>query len=133
MFALVLPFALAVQSATSPAPAQPMCEGSPATIRISAIKPGQAALFEKAAADHQAWYRSRGQGVQVKRLKMLAKDARPPADVRYDPAMQGTVTIYARGTAPAMPQTDAAWDAYVKQYRDSSDVREEYRVCMVDQ
>jgi hypothetical protein len=31
---------------------------------------------------------------------------------------------------PSGAKHDAAWDAYVKQYRDNSDIKYEYNICM---
>lgn len=100
------------------------CAGKMVTVRYGVIKPGQMALYRKAVADHQAWYASHGNKTTVAFIQVAtAKSGKPTYDdgaamsiVTYDPAPQ--------------PAHDAAYDAFVKEYRDSSTVSEEHRGCM---
>lgn len=115
--------------AAAPARAQtnPPCDGNVTVVRVSIIKPGQMNLFLQAVAAHKAWYRSHGfqDNIIVAGRVMNRDDA---GKVTYS----DTEIVSLHVNPPAVPraQFDAAWDAYVKQYRDSSDIKSDYRTCM---
>ncbi len=96
------------------------CKGRLVTIRLSTIKSGQLELFKKAIADHQAWYASHKNGTKVAYIRLAERgsydDSTAMSVVTYDPAPQ--------------PAHDAGYAAFVKEYQDSSSVKDEHRGCM---
>lgn len=115
----------AAQAAASPAD---LCKGGElVSLRINAIKPGAKAEYEKAAREHLAWYRSHG--FQNNRLLSGPVITGNPAE-----GWSASETEYASVhiDAPGVPREkrDAGWDAYVKAYRDSSDLSVDKFVCL---
>lgn len=129
--ALALAMALATTGATTGATAQtgPLgdlaCSGKPVTIRMSSIKPGQLATFRKAVADHQAWYASHKNGTRVALMRVTKRGA--GGKLSYDDSAMMTVVTYDNTPQPAH---DAAYTAFVKEYQDSSTVKDEHRGCL---
>lgn len=102
--------------------AQDVCSGGhPVFVRVSKIKPGQAALFAKAVADQQAWYR--GHGITTNQQMFGAVFT--PTGVSPDQVM--TVHMDAPLQRPA---TDAGWNAFIQEFHASSDMVSETRACV---
>lgn len=101
------------------------CTGKPVTIRMSIIKPGQLALFKKAVADHQAWYAKNGNGTKVALVRVTKRGA--GGALSYDDSAAMTVVTY---DAKPQPARDAGYAAFVKEYQDSSSVKDEHRGCL---
>lgn len=102
------------------------CTGKRVTIRLSAIKPGKLDLFKKAVADHKAWYAAHHSGTTTSMVRLIKSAG--PGKTAWDDAQVMTVTTYDTTSQPAQ---DAAYAAFVKEYRDSSDLKEEQRGCML--
>lgn len=114
----------AAQAASSP---DELCKGGQlVSLRTNTIKPGAKAAYEKAAKDHIGWYRSHG----YKTNRLLVG----PVISGNGGAWTASETEYAsvHFDAPGVPKDkrDAGWDAYVKEYRDSSDIGVEKFVCL---
>lgn len=124
LLALAATAAVAQPQAPVAAPQAIACAGNVMTYRYSAIKPGQEALFRKAAADHAAWYASKGSKTSVQLLRVLVRSG---STVSYDDTHMISLVTY--DGAPQPPR-DAGWDQFVKEYADSSDVVEEHRGCL---
>jgi hypothetical protein len=107
-----------------PSPGALACGGKTVTIRYGKVKPGQLALFRKAVADHQAWYTAHGSKTSVKLVRVARGGAGGGA---YDDTVAMTIVTY--DSAP-QPAHDAAYNAFVKEYRDSQTVSEEHRGCL---
>lgn len=122
---LISSLAAALLAAVQTTPAPP-CNGRFATVRVSEIKPGQRAVFEKAVADHSAWYAARNSPVRTYLAPVLAQGR-----AAFDPNVAMTITVYGR-TPAQPPQQDAAYSAFVAAYRASSTMRSETRVCLPD-
>jgi hypothetical protein len=101
------------------------CTGKPVTIRMSIIKPGQLALFKKAVADHQAWYAKNNNATKVAFVRLTQRGA--GGALSYDDSAAMTVVTY--DTKP-QPAHDEGYAAFVKEYQDSSTVKDEHRGCM---
>lgn len=121
----------AISAAAQTAPAAPApypaCDGDIAIVRVSQIKPGAMAGFMKAIEAHKAWYRSHGyMNNEIYGAKVIAQD---PATKTRKYSDAEVMTFHVR--PPNLTgKPDAAWDAYVKQYRDTSDIKSETTVCM---
>ena len=110
-------------------PNAPCPIGSPAIVRLSKIIPGGTMDgFKKAVADHSKWYADHG----------FAEDRQVLAPVVvYDQAKNGwsispdqVMTIHTHATSVPMAKHDAAWDAYVAEYKANSEIVSSTAVCM---
>ncbi len=110
----------------SPADTAPTCPAGTqyTTIRHSQILPGQSATFEKAVADHQAWYAAHDNGTTTAIMRIL-----PPHGSAAALSDSDTVTI-TRYADKAPPPHDAGWEAFTAEYKASSTIKDEMRVCM---
>lgn len=95
-----------------------------ATIRHSMIMPGKWGVFTKAVADHQAWYAQHGNGSTTSIVRVIA--ARDGAASLSDTEAV-TITRYA---LKEPPPHDAGWDAFLAEYKASSTVKDDMRVCL---
>lgn len=108
----------------------PACDGDIAQVRVSAIKPGAMQGFMAAVAAHKAWYRAHGFTDNViVTSKVLVRDEKTGA-MKYSDSEVISYHVRPPRRAEVGPKRDAAWDAYVKQYRDTSDLKSEYTTCM---
>jgi LPS sulfotransferase NodH len=110
------------------ASAPPPCDGVYNIVRISEITPtGSIDKFMAAVAAHQAWYASHGFSDIVFAARVISRDPQTHAFSYSDTQM---VTYhYSRPNNP--PTThDAAWDAYVKLYNETSTIKESYFQCV---
>ena len=89
-------------------------------IRTSKIKPGQAATFDKALADQVAWYKAKGQKDTFVVGPAIAQGG-------LDPSLRVSVHMNAPATRP---DADPAWNAFVAEFRASSDIVSETRACL---
>ncbi len=119
---------LAVTLMSVPALAASPCPtGRTATIRISSIKPtGSMDGFRQAAAAHLAWYKSHGFKTEQSIVPVLSYDRAADAE------RVSTTEIMTIRTGDDVPRDkhDAAWDAYVAQYKANSDIVAERRICL---
>ena len=116
--------------AVPPAHAQnppPPCDGDLAIVRVSQLKPtGSLQGFMKAQDAHLAWYRKRGhKDNEIYSARVIVRDEASQS-FRYSDT--DIMTFHVR--PPGAMQTDAEWDAYVKMYRDQSDIKSDYMVCL---
>ena len=120
MLCLAAPAFAAPDSAVCP-------NGVVANVRISSIKPtGTRAGFDAAVRDHIKWYRDHGftaneqvvADVLDRNGDALGVSAKEVMTIHYNP--------------PNVPssQHDAAWDAFVAEYRANSDIVAERTVCL---
>ncbi|HLX46551.1 MAG TPA: hypothetical protein VKR43_24050 [Bryobacteraceae bacterium] len=123
---LALLLTLASQAIFSQTPA---CDGNIVIVRVSEIKPGHMDGFMAAVEAHKAWYRANGikdNEMVVSRVIVRDKDGTQS----YSDKEVLTYHVNPPGPARTPNRGDAAWNAYVKQYRDSSDLKSEYMTCM---
>ena len=114
----------------TPALAQaPACAGQYQVVRTSQIKPGELELFLKATRDNQAWYRAHGFADRILVGRVIAPLG---SDAPFSPTLVMTVhTDMAQPGGPAPHAADdAAWAAYVAEYRQSSTMAGESVVCL---
>ena len=131
--AVVLTFALTMVGAGSAsAQTAPACAGDIALVRVSQIKStSNLAAFMKALEAHIAWYRKNGfTDNQIYSAPVIVRDATTKT-LKYSETE--VMTFHVRPPSESsseIAKDQAGWDAYVKQYRDSSDIKSEYRVCL---
>jgi len=108
----------------------PPCDGDIDIVRISTIKPGAIQGFMAAVAAHKAWYRSHGFSDNViVASRVIIRDEKTGA-ISYSAAEVVTHHLRPPGPAQTAAKRDAAWDDYVKQYRDTSEIKNEYITCL---
>jgi hypothetical protein len=114
---------------THPAvPMTPACDGVINIVRISNITAnGSVEKFMAAVAAHQAWYASHGFSDVIVAARILQRDPQTHAVSYSDKQM---MTFHYRKPNGPDPKEDSAWDAYVKMYQETSDVKETTLVCV---
>jgi hypothetical protein len=108
----------------------PKCDGDYAIVRVSTIKPGAMEGFLAAVSAHKAWYRSHGFSDNIIVASRVISINEKTHAMAYSDTEVITYHVRPPGGAQTQPKKDAAWDAYVKQYRDTSDIKSEYLSCM---
>jgi hypothetical protein len=110
--------------------APPACDGSIAIVRHSVIKP-EAGMdkFLAAVAAQKAWYQSHGLKEDIVfATKIIDRD---PATGKQSYSSTEALTFhYYPSTVGGEPKHDAAWDAFVKLFSDSSTIKDTYFVCV---
>lgn len=117
-------------AAAQQAPSAIPCAGNVNIVRISDVKPGMMDLFLKAVAAQQAWYKNAGTPDQIGVQRILVQDPTSKAWSTSDTqAITTHVMPATRSTGPRPDQ--AAWDAFVKMFSDSSTIKTSYMTCVV--
>ena len=116
------------------APAQnklPACDGDYVVVRVSQIKPGGSMRgFLDAVAAHVAWYRSHGfKDNRIVAARIIGRDP-GTGELKYSEKQVMTYHFNPPGMGDPAGRGDAAWNAYVKLYRDNSDMLSETVTCM---
>jgi hypothetical protein len=117
-------------AAAIPASAADLCpSGDVAKIRISKVTPsGSMAGIAKAVADHGKWYADHGfTEDRMIFAPILVYDA---ANKTMTVAADQVMTIHTHAHEVPKDRRDAAWDAYVAEYRANSEVASETVVCL---
>ena len=107
------------------------CEGRRATVRISEITSGGSAKgFMDAVAAHRAWVISHGLTKdEIITVPVIVRDETTHARSYSDKQFW---SIHIHGSNEPEPKHDEAYDAFVKLYRDNSDIKSAYDVCLPD-
>ena len=115
----------------APARAQmplPSCSGAYSITRVSEITPtGSVDKFMAAVAAHQAWYTSHGLPDIVFASRVAVRDQKSGAWSYSDKQM---LTYHFQKADGPPPAHDAAWDAYVKLYGETSSIKETFVTCI---
>jgi hypothetical protein len=108
--------------------AVPACDGVYNIIRLSEITPGGSLeKFMAATAAHKAWYASHGYPDVIFAARILVRDPKTGAFSYSD--KQVLSYHYTKSAVPPASH-DAAWDAYVKMYRETSTIKSTYVNCV---
>jgi hypothetical protein len=132
LFALTSLIVLGVGTAS--AQTMPSCNGDLAIIRVSQIKPASSlAAFMKAQEAHIAWYRKNGFTDNV--IYSSPAIVTDPTTKTRKYSDSEIVAFHVRppgasAGASVSSKDQAGWDAYTKLYRDSSNIKSEYVVCL---
>jgi hypothetical protein len=124
---LVSASALAQNEDTSRLPPAAQCDGDYAIVRVSQIAPGSSTEeFLKVVETHKAWYRSHGfMNNEIYATKILVQDATTKAWKYSDTEI---MTFHVR--PPREIKVDSEWEAFVKRYKNISDIKSEYIICL---
>ena len=113
--------------------AAPACFGDIVAVRLSQIKPGGTIQgFLKAVEGHKAWYRANGlTDNDIVAARVLAKDEKTGLPTnKYSENEVMSFHLRPPAAARTPNKNDAAWQAFIKQYRDNSDLKLEYSACV---
>ncbi len=105
------------------------CAGTLGVVRVSEIKPGKMDLFLKAVEAQAAWYQSHGLTEHVIYAARISERDAATGTIR-DSETQAMSFHFNSLSGPQVPH-DAAWNAFVKMFADSSSIKNEYHVCTV--
>jgi hypothetical protein len=105
------------------------CDGRRATVRISEITPsGSVKGFMDAVAAHKAWVFSHGMTKdEIITVPMIVRDDKTRARSYSDGQFW---SIHIHGSNEPDPKHDEAYDSFVKMYRDNSDIKAAYDICL---
>ena len=107
---------------------EPACNGVISVVRVSEIPAtGSMDKFMAAVAAHQAWYASHGYSDVVVAAPIMERD--PQTHVESYSKKQ-VLTLHYEKPGTASPTHDAAWDAYVKMYSETSTIKETTVACV---
>ena len=131
IFCVTIAAALCAHAASAQT-APPACFGDMATVRISQIKPGGTLQgFLKAVEAHKAWYRSNGiSDNDIVAARVLVRDEKTGLPVKYSETEVMSFHLRPPVASRTPNRNDAAWEAFVRQYRDNSDLKSEYWTCI---
>ena len=106
-----------------------VCDGHRATVRISDITAtGTAKGFMDAVAAHRAWLMSHGLTKdEVITVPVIVRDEQTRVRSYSDKQFW---SIHIHGSKDPEPKHDEAYDAFVKMYRDNSDIKSAYDICL---
>jgi hypothetical protein len=126
---LSLPLAPKSQAQTNSAePAVPACDGVVSVVRMSEITPtGSVDKLMAAVAAHQAWYASHGFTDVIVAARVLERNPQTHAESYSD---KQVLTLHYAKPDSARPVHDAAWDAYVKMYNETSIIKSTTVACV---
>ena len=127
---LLLCFALATCLASLFAQSAPLaCDGRRATVRISEITAkGSVKGFMDAVAAHKAWVVSHSlTSDEITTVPVIVRDEKTHTRSYSDKEFW---SIHIHGSNGPDPKHDDAYDALVKMYRDNSDIKSAYDICL---
>jgi hypothetical protein len=120
---------ISAQAPSMPAAAPTLpCDGVYNIGRISEITPtGSMDKFMAAVAAHQAWYKSHGFPDIIFASRILVADPKTGKNSLSDTQV---MTYHLSKSKSAPTPHDAAWDAYVKLYSETSTIKETTMSCI---
>lgn len=106
-----------------------LCKGGQlVSVRVNTLKgPDKAAAYDKAARDHLGWYRSHG---MTQNQLLVGPVLVRGADGSWSNSPTERVSVHTNAPGVPREKRDAAWDAYVAEYRDTSDITTEKFACL---
>jgi len=109
----------------------PACDGDYVVVRMSTIHSGGSMKgFLDAVAAHQEWYRSHGfKDNRIVVARVIEWDL-AIGGTRYSDKSVMTLHYNPPGMGDPPGKGDAAWNAYIKLYRENSDMKSETVTCM---
>lgn len=103
------------------------CSGNINIVRVSEINPGKMDKFLSAVAAQQAWYKNAGTPDEISVMRVM--DQNPDTKAWSLSETQAITTHIEPSHAKSLPH-DAAWDAFVALFKDSSTIKTQYLTCV---
>jgi len=105
----------------------PACSGVYSIIRIVELKPSASVdQYMTALKAHRAWYQKHGYDDVIYATQVIERDS---ASGKAAYSSHSILTRHFFKPSSPHPQKDADWDAFVKMYTDTSDLKETYFTC----
>jgi hypothetical protein len=106
-----------------------VCDGRRATVRISEITAsGSPKGFMEAVAAHRGWLASHGLTKdEVITVPVIVRDEQTKVRSYSDKQFW---SVHIHGSNSPEPKHDEAYDAFVKMYRENSDIKSAYDICL---
>jgi len=104
------------------------CTGNVNIVRVSDIKPGMMDKFLDAVAAQQAWYKNAGTPDEISVMRLMDQNSDTKAWTLSDTQAITTHIMPARSQSLTH---DAAWDAFVAMFKDSSTIKTQFLTCIV--
>jgi hypothetical protein len=121
---LALAAALFAPAAFAQTPALPACDGTYALVRLSEIKPDSMDKFLAAVAAQKAWYAANRPADKIFVSRVMERGA-------SDYSATAAITYHFYGSpSSGEPKHDAAFDAFVKLFSESSTIKTGYLACV---
>ena len=122
-------FPLPAVAQQTPAPSMSStCTGNVNIVRVSDIKPGMMDKFLDAVAAQQAWYKNAGTPDEISVMRLMDQNSDTKAWTLSDTQAITTHIMPARSQSLTH---DAAWDAFVAMFKDSSTIKTQFLTCIV--
>jgi hypothetical protein len=116
------------QAAAQQAPAGSLCTGTINLIRVNEVKPGKMDEFLIAIERQQAWYKNAGTPDQIQVMSVMVRD---PGTRAFNISYNEAITTHTEPANRKEPAHDAAFDAFVALFNESSTVKSTYVTCVV--
>jgi hypothetical protein len=121
------PLPAAAQQAAAPTLAS-ICGGDVNLVRVSEIKPGKMDKFLEAVAAQQAWYKKADPPDQISAMCVMEQNRDTKAWTIFETQ---AITLHVMPDRKESLTHDAAWDAFVALFKDSSTITTQYVTCVV--
>lgn len=103
------------------------CKGNIDIVRISEINPGKMETFLSAVAAQKAWYKNAGTPDEIAVMRVM--DENPQTKAWTLSETQAITTHIGPREAKRLVH-DAAWDAFVALFKDSSTIKTQFITCL---
>jgi hypothetical protein len=104
-------------------PPMPACDGNYNIVRVSEIKPGMMDKFLQAVAAQKAWYKSKGAPDTIDVERVIDTKTGSYSTTQ-------AITTHISPPSSKQPPHDAAYDAFVALFSDSSTIKSSFVTCM---
>jgi hypothetical protein len=117
----------AAQQTTAPTMSS-TCSGKVNIVRVSEVKPGMMEKFLGAVAAQQAWYKNAGTPDEISVMRLMEQN---PDTKAWTVSESQAITTHIMPKRAQSLAHDAAWDAFVAMFKDSSTIKTQYITCVV--
>jgi hypothetical protein len=129
--ATVLGLTAPVSAAEGSANPMDYCKGRIEIFRLSTITPkGTMAGFLKAAADHEAWFKAHGYAGDTFGVARTIEYDKTSKTFKF--SEKDVVTVHINPSQVPTDKQDEGYKAFVKEYRDNSDITTERFLCVAN-
>ena len=121
------PLSASAQQAAAP-PMASACSGNVNIVRVSDVKPGLMEKFLGAVAAQKTWYKNAGTPDEISAMRLMEQN--PDTKAWALSETQAMTTHIMPSARTQNLAHDAAWDAFVAMFADSSTIKNQYVVCI---
>jgi hypothetical protein len=117
----------AAQQGQAPAAFSP-CSGNVNIVRVSDVKPGMMQKFLDAVSAQQDWYKKAGTPDEISVMRVMEQN---PDTKAWTLSATQAITTHVMPDRSKSLAHDAAWDAFVAMFTESSTIKTQYLACIV--